>query len=742
LAAIWLPLALLPAQTTLEGAGARLKAAVESIERGQTAPAIAELQAVRSRFPAIADYLGYWLAQAYAAEKNWTGVLQAVAPVWTARPESPLAGRAAVLAGSALLELQRPAEVPALLERVAEGNRQQPESFALAARALEQTGDLPGAAAYWQKVYTLYPVSTQAGEASTALARLRGLLGARFPVVRPEDVLERAARLTSARQHARARQEYLQAAATLSGLYREQAQVRAAAAEYAQRRNAQAIQELEALSPSFEEANAERLYWLALSYRRAERVEGVKTVLAALERKAPLSPWRQKALVQAANSFLVQNDYESFTPLYQACADDFASMPESAYCHWNVAWRAYLQRQADAQALLREHLKRYPASEKAGAALYYLGRLAERAGDRQSAAQFWKEARTRFPNSYYGVLSRGLDGNATSGNGGAASPAELFLRSIEWPERERAPDFSVSGVTASRIQRARVLAQAGLETWAELEMRFGARTDSNPWPLALELARTATKRGAPAVALRHIKGTVPGYLYLPRDAAPKEFWKFAFPWPYRARIERHARERNLDPFLVAALIRQESEFDPSARSSANAMGLMQVMPATGRELSRKTGVQPFRTPMLYDPEVSIRLGTYYLRAQLDRRAGSVEDTLAAYNAGPTRIPRWRGWADFQEPSEFVETIPLQQTRDYVQIIWRNADVYRWLYAGEPAVYEPEPPATKPAAAAAKPAVRKATPKKTEAKAPAPQAVPRKAPAKKGSTPVKPPARSK
>ncbi len=91
-----------------------------------------------------------------------------------------------------------------------------------------------------------------------------------------------------------------------------------------------------------------------------------------------------------------------------------------------------------------------------------------------------------------------------------------------------------------------------------------------------------------------------------------------------------------------------------------------------------------------NPETSIQLGTYYLSQQLAARNGSVEDTLAGYNAGPSRVPKWRGWEDYREPSEFVETIPFQQTRDYVQIIQRNADIYRWLYANEPVAVEPEP----------------------------------------------------
>jgi soluble lytic murein transglycosylase len=434
--------------------------------------------------------------------------------------------------------------------------------------------------------------------------------------------------------------------------------------------------------------------------------------LERLEKRAPLSPWRQKALVQAANEYLVTHEHREYVPLYQGCAADFAGQAETALCHWRLAWRAYISHQPQAVTLLREHLRQYPSSEKAGASLFYLGREAERANDMAGAWRYWREALQRFPNSYYGVLARGL----TAKPAPAASPeVERFLQSVRWPKRETAPDFRPDGPAQRRIERARFLAASGLETWGEAELRFAARNGVNRWPLAMELARIATGRGAPPVAMRHIKGTVPEYLFLPREAAPIEFWKYAFPFPYRARIERHSRERGLDPFLVAALIRQESEFDPLAVSPAKAIGLMQVMPATGRALSRKLGIRPFSLARLKNPETSIQLGTYYLSQQLAARNGSVEDTLAGYNAGPSRVPKWRGWEDYREPSEFVETIPFQQTRDYVQIIQRNADIYRWLYANEPVAGEPEPRvAASPAPAAKKPAAKAATAKKKAA----------------------------
>ena len=108
---------------------------------------------------------------------------------------------------------------------------------------------------------------------------------------------------------------------------------------------------------------------------------------------------------------------------------------------------------------------------------------------------------------------------------------------------------------------------------------------------------------------------------------------------------------------------------------------MQVMPATGRELSRKLGIKPYSTPRLLEPQVSLQMGTYHFKQWLDAEKGQVEVTLAAYNAGKTRADRWSKNGPFQEPSEFIEMIPFTETREYVQSVLRNADVYRRLYGG-------------------------------------------------------------
>jgi len=400
--------------------------------------------------------------------------------------------------------------------------------------------------------------------------------------------------------------------------------------------------------------------------------------------------------------------------LYAACAAAFPASEEAPGCHWKSIWPVYLGRRPEAETLLKEHLRRWPDSDKAGAALYYLGRLSEKIGDLGSARRYYHELTTRFPNYYYTYIAK--QRLAQPDLGKAAMPAEVdsFLKALNWPLRQRQADLAVDPLTAQRLERARLLDRADLDTQAEWELRFGVKHGAKVFPLVMEMSDIATRRGAFDQALRYVKGSVSNYLWFPPEGAPARFWRQAFPFPYRGKIVKYARLHGVDPYLVAALIRQESEFNAKVISYAKAIGLMQVLPGTGRDLGRRLGLPPVRPASLQVPDTNLNIGTYYLRQQLDLRNGSVEETLAGYNAGPNRIPVWRKWGDYQEPSEFVETIPFAQTRDYVQIVMRNAEMYRWIWAGEPMVEEP--------AAAPKSAEKPAPAKKTPAaKAPAKKA---------------------
>jgi soluble lytic murein transglycosylase len=158
---------------------------------------------------------------------------------------------------------------------------------------------------------------------------------------------------------------------------------------------------------------------------------------------------------------------------------------------------------------------------------------------------------------------------------------------------------------------------------------------------------------------------------------PNEAWRAAFPLPYEINLRSAAAVNQLDPMLVAGLIRQESAFDSKAFSRAGAVGLMQVEPKTALKLARQLKVRYART-RLTDPGYNLQLGSRYL-ANLIQAFGTPEAALAAYNAGEDRVEQWTAGQNYLETAEFVESIPFTETREYVQIVIRNSDAYRSIY---------------------------------------------------------------
>jgi soluble lytic murein transglycosylase len=540
-------------------------------------------------------------------------------------------------------------------------------------------GDGAVAAVHYQKIYFKYPASTAEKEAAAGLDRLREQLGNNFPPAMSADMFERADLLIQAKDYERARKELETWAAQFGGEDRELARVRLGAAGFLAGEPGRACAYLRSLASGSGEAEAERLYYLAECARRDDSDDAIDAAIATLERDHPRSPWRLKALVRAGNRYLVRNLPARYAPYYRACYASFPSEAQAAHCHWKVAWSAYLARRADARAMLREHLQNFPASDHAPAALYFLGRLLETSGDLSAAKALYLKLRAVFPASYYRMLARKRLEDAALVRVKPSAAAAESLGHLTSPTPNPRPSFQPDAVSLARMERARLLAEAGFAAWAETELRFGARHGGQAYVLATELARMATRRDAPAQGLRYIKGVARGYLTLSPEDAPDSFWRLAFPLPYRALVERNASANNLDPHIVAGLIRQESEFDPLAMSRAGARGLTQVMPATGKQLGRQLGIKRFRTAMLFRPDINLRLGTHYLRSVLNQFDGRWEPALAAYNAGASRSKAWLTWGEFREPAEFVETIPFSETRNYVQIVLRNAETYRALY---------------------------------------------------------------
>jgi soluble lytic murein transglycosylase len=225
------------------------------------------------------------------------------------------------------------------------------------------------------------------------------------------------------------------------------------------------------------------------------------------------------------------------------------------------------------------------------------------------------------------------------------------------------------------VVKARLLANAGLNEYIPAEIQ--AADGSEEWGAFAE-AEIYASDGETFRAMRVLKRALPFYTSAPIETIPKGCWKILFPQPYWTAIQQESAKNGLDPYMVASLIRQESEFNPGAISSANAFGLMQLLPSVGRSMAKQEGVKHFNENELFNPETNIKLGTRYLKQTLDKFDGQAPYAFAAYNAGDSRVADWQSIGKYHGMDEFVESIPFTETREYVEAILRNESIYREL----------------------------------------------------------------
>jgi soluble lytic murein transglycosylase len=299
-----------------------------------------------------------------------------------------------------------------------------------------------------------------------------------------------------------------------------------------------------------------------------------------------------------------------------------------------------------------------PRNSETLAALYWSGRAWSGGGDSTTARARWSEVITREPASYYAMLAAARLGQAPWAPSPLADTAPL--------------DSSLRGA----LERAEVLLELGMDTEADLEYDW----------VASQAERSAEATLAAAYAFRQ-RDLAPRAIRLGNRAlssgAPRDgrLYRALYPLVFEGPLTREAQRHQLDPALVAALVRQESSFEPRATSRVGARGLMQIMPTVGRQLARAEEYHLWDAALLYQPDVSLELGTAHLAGLLSGYA-HVSHALAAYNAGSSRAKRWLEKAGTEDPEIFVERIPFRETRDYVRIILRNRELYRSMYAGQ------------------------------------------------------------
>ncbi|HUG39492.1 MAG TPA: transglycosylase SLT domain-containing protein [Longimicrobiales bacterium] len=349
----------------------------------------------------------------------------------------------------------------------------------------------------------------------------------------------------------------------------------------------------------------------------------------------------------------------------------------------------------EARALYQEVVRRYPGSDRMGHALMRLAGMAYDEGDHAGAARLWDQYRSRYARGDRVLQATYWAGRARAEMGDSAGAAALFrdvlgrerdsyyalvasekLGQPFWPlpmEASPAGSAEADRLVAGWMRELDLLREAGFaEAAGALASEIAGRAGTDR-PTRYALAEALAERGYSQRAILlgiGLQGSGPPNPRLLR---------ILYPFPYRTLITEEARDRGLDPFIAAALIRQESMFEVRITSPAGARGLMQIMPATGARVADAAGMDHWDAELLYHPEINVHLGVRYVAQQMETYEGSLPSVFSAYNAGPHRVERWSAFPEYGDDELFTERIPFRETRDYVKILTRNRALYEGLY---------------------------------------------------------------
>lgn len=395
-------------------------------------------------------------------------------------------------------------------------------------------------------------------------------------------------------------------------------------------------------------------------YRRGQRDAALRTFVDVAERY-PGSGAGAQALFLIADLSHDAGELVRARDVYRRVVDDFPGHDRMGLAMMRLAGIEFLDADhAAAARIWEDYRSRYPRGQRWLKATYWAGRAYEAMGDTEQARIRYREAIEREPLSYYALRA-----------------AERLDQSF-WPV-PMGPLPEDDAAARERIEEwlegIDLLRDAGLYDEAEAEVdRWIDRVGGDP-RLLYPLAEALTQRGytVSGIRLGHKLEGIEGHLN-PR------LLRILYPFPYREMIEAEAREKGLDPFLVAALTRQESLFKARIVSPVGARGLMQIMPETGRQIAPGVGIEQWDAELLFNPEINVHMGTRYLADQMERYDAFLPYVFSAYNAGPSRVERWKEiYPEAGDFELFTERIPYSETRGYVKILTRNKAIYEGLY---------------------------------------------------------------
>jgi soluble lytic murein transglycosylase len=644
-------------------------------------------QAAQSGF-SLADYAVFYQASTLSQSRRSEDAATLLGDFTARFPRSPLRYQALTVRAGALLDAQQAQQAVDALAAEPE-TRHQPALALLLGQACLQAHHPAEAANAFRDVYYNFPTSAQAKAAADALPPLRAQLGSAYPVPDDELKMTRAEALFKAGRYLEALKEY-------SELRRDEPahpmaprwQLGQARCLLRLRRSPDALQALftHFAAPDLE---AQRLALVVqVDAQRADAL-AVTQDLAQLELSYAHSPAYADGLSAAGMFYYRQLNWQEAARDYRRLYELFPQNDHLREDGWRLAWCDYLLGDPKASEVISWYLRSFPDSPRAPAALYWLGRIQEEQGALAEARALYALLAKRFVHSYYAPQAaarlaaiRAKQGSLAAMSDSAAAPLAAALIPLLTPPVIPQGLACFAAVPSPAARPALILRALDLKSLEEEFLRATLAADNPPAELRLLLAEISAAQNDTADALFAALKTAPAYSQMEFSDLPQEVWNFLYPQAYWKLIEPQARLNNLDPYLVMGLVRQESAFSARALSVANARGLMQILPETAAHSSRPSRTRS-AARQLYDPTYNVRVGCAFLAALMKDFDGRPELALAAYNAGDFRVKDWVRKYTFRDPGMFLESIPIPVTRTYVELVLRDAEIYRQLLSGSP-----------------------------------------------------------
>ena len=657
----------------VDAAARRLAQGAQFIAGGDFAAGLPLISAPDLGDPNLANYATYYRGLAQLGLGRYDEAMTTLSLLNTRPLEGALKELTALQLAEAALARGMADRVEPSLARLTLDKLANPEDvWLMRARVEDAAGHRAHALESYRRLYFDYPLSPQAVAAPVAIGRLRT-----GDLDQPETFergLARAERFYSSKRYADARTAF-SALSPKDDDGRELIALRLAEADFYTGKRRQAREALRTMlaSPS---RGAEARYISLLATKALGDRAGYIREAKDLAKDFPNSPWSEEALNGLATDYITSDDDEAADEVFRQLIQGFPSGRYAERAAWKVGWRAYRAGEfVDAADVFENAAARAPRADNRPAWLYWAGRARDRLNNTVTANARYRLVVADYQNSYYGRLAAKIlasRGEPAVTARVTASPAAALSAVVA------TDDIIRSLITAEMYQDALREVQYAQRVWgdsAQLQATSAWIRHQQGLTLSAE-ERFAALRGA----ITTMRRAYPQFMAAGGEALPADVLRIIFPLDYWPLITKYANQHQLDPYLIAALMAQESTFTAEIRSHANAYGLMQIIPDTGRRYARKMGIKPFNTAMLRNPETNVRIGTQYFRDLIDRYGGA-HFALASYNAGESRVDRWSGERPGVPQDEFIDDIPFPETQTYVKRILGTAEDYRYLYGG-------------------------------------------------------------